>query len=93
MTADHGLSKECQSRLIEAAAAEGVTPTQWVESRLPPPRVDSAGPVSPEVRALLWAHVVSVPEAVGIDNESIDADLARAYAHTHDDEAVSGLVE
>ncbi len=88
MTTDHGLSDASLDRLLQAAEAEGVTPAQWIESRLPRPRVDQVVPVLPEVRALLWQQVVSVPEAVGLDNDLIDADLARAYADTHDDQAV-----
>jgi hypothetical protein len=78
MTLDQGLSEDSLARLLRAAEAEGVTPAQWIESKLPRPRIDRVEPVPPEIRALLWKHVVSVPSAVGLDNESIDADLARA---------------
>ena len=93
MAPDNVLSEDCHERLIRAAIAEGVTPDQWIESRLPRQPVDQVGAVPPEVRALLWQQVVSVPGAVGIDNESIDAELARAYADTHDDQIDRGKVE
>jgi hypothetical protein len=69
--------------LIEAAQADGVTPVDWIAEHLPlpPPRPTPAERQAAHAR--LRQHIVALGHATGIDNESIDADLARAYGDDH----------
>lgn len=69
--------------LLKAAAAEGVAPPDWIAERLP----RLARVVTQEEReaanARLFRNTVSLGYPTGTDNESIDADLARAYLDDH----------
>jgi hypothetical protein len=69
--------------LVEAAEASGATPVDWIADKLP----KRAAPLTEEARhaanARLREHTVSLGYATGIDNERIDADLAREYGEDH----------
>jgi hypothetical protein len=69
--------------LIEAARAEGVTPVGWIAEHLPKPPPRPTAAERQVAHARLRQHVVALGHATGIDNESIDADLARAYGDDH----------
>jgi hypothetical protein len=79
-----------------AAADAGITPTQWIldllVQQLPRAEGRPFDPRTPEekqraidnFRALCGSVRLSDP--TGSDNDRIDADLAREYADTHDEE-------
>lgn len=73
--------------LLKAAAAEGTTPADWIAERLAERYPEQRQPLTPEEReaanARLWACTVSLGRPLGIDNEQIDADLAREYGDDH----------
>ncbi|MBA3441844.1 MAG: hypothetical protein H0T92_18450 [Pyrinomonadaceae bacterium] len=79
------LPDEVYSALVEAAKDTGITPADWISEKLPKFRVV----VSDEERraddARLEQHTVSLGYATGIDNESIESDLAREYGDDHRD--------
>jgi hypothetical protein len=69
--------------LLEAARAEGVTPTTWIADKLPK---SPSAPSAEERRAAharLRGLTVSLGHATGIENEGIDADLEREYGDDH----------
>ena len=82
MTRTLEVRESTYAALVEAARAEGVSLDEWLACRAS----DGAarGAVTPEIRDKLWRHVVSLGHATGLDNERIDADLARAYGDTHE---------
>jgi hypothetical protein len=70
--------------LHAAARAEGLTPADWLVAHLPHP-AEEKGEIPTEADAngsddWLEECIVTDPRAVGVQNERIDADLARAYA-------------
>lgn len=69
--------------LIDAAQASGTTPADWIADKLP----KRTAPLTEEDRraanARLRQQTVSLGYATGIDNERIDADLAREYGEDH----------
>lgn len=76
--------------LMDAARSRGITPEAWIAERLLPSesRAGRPAPMPPtrdreESRARLYQQTVSLGHPTGLDNESIDADLARAYANGH----------
>jgi hypothetical protein len=73
--------------LLSAAEGDGLSPAAWLARRLAQPE---RSPVSEGERASanarLFRHVVSLGRATGIDNEQIDADLARSYLDPHEPE-------
>jgi hypothetical protein len=70
--------------LVEAAQANGLTPSDWIASKLPPGRPSPTPEERRESLARLLKHTVSLGHPTGVDNEQIDADLARDLASTHD---------
>lgn len=63
---------------------------QALRSRLPDPRPSIHNPpLTPEqieaANALLRETIVMLPQSMGVDNASIDADLAREYGDDHRD--------
>lgn len=81
------LSEPLYEALLRAAEGDGLSPAAWLARRLSP----SERPlVSDEEReaanARLFRHVASLGHATGVDNEQIDADLARAYLDAHERE-------
>lgn len=74
-------------QLIEAAEAAGTSPVEWIQARLPK-TYPEPNQVTPEelaaADARLDACIDRVSPATGIDNDQIDADLAREYADNHD---------
>jgi hypothetical protein len=73
--------------LVEAARANGVTPVGWIASRLPKTSTTASLGVEERQAALarLLQHTVSLGRATGVDNEQLDAELAREYRDPHDD--------
>jgi hypothetical protein len=70
--------------LHAAARAEGLTPADWLAAHLPhPAKNNGENPTEADANdpdAWLEECIVTAPQAVGVQNERIDADLARAYA-------------
>jgi len=77
------LSEPVYQALLRAARERGVAPEEWVVDRLPKFEGEPPDVVPPEVRDLLWRHIVTTGDPTPIDNEQIDADLARAYEDPH----------
>ncbi len=73
------------SALVTVAQKSGLTPVDWIAEKLP----KSSSVLSDEERrvddACLEQHTVSLGYPTGIDNENIDADLAREYGNDHRD--------
>ena len=73
--------------LVEAARCRGVAPSEWIASHLPRPTrppVSVADREAAVARLLRFAGTVSLGHPTGIDNEQIDADLAREYLDPHE---------
>ena len=79
------LPDELYSALVTVAQRSGLTPVDWIAEKLP----KSPRALSDEERrvddARLEQHTVSLGYPTGIDNEGIDADLAREYGDDHRD--------
>lgn len=71
--------------LVTVAQKNGLTPVDWIAEKLP----KSLLALSDEERraddARLEQHTISLGYPTGIDNEGIDADLAREYGDDHRD--------
>jgi len=87
MTITIDLSPEEEQRLQFMAEQQGTDAQgivlQAVKRLLPPPK-----PTPEEIAAAnkeLFSHTSSLGYATGLDNEQIDADLAREYADDHKD--------
>jgi hypothetical protein len=77
--------------LVQTAQENATTPIDWIAKSLPAwkfPRTIEREPTDEEIEeanARLERHVVYLPNAVGSDNASIDADLAHEYGSDHAD--------
>ena len=83
------LSEAIYDRLLEAARAGGVSPTDWIARRLPangpaPVVTDEERSAALE-RLLRHAGSIRTGRPTGLDNEQIDADLTREYGDTHEE--------
>ncbi|MFL6216753.1 MAG: hypothetical protein ACJ74J_22920 [Blastocatellia bacterium] len=82
------LPDEVYQPLVEAALEEGRTPEELAAERLsrtlptPPPQPPN-GEKKASIRDFFGS--VSLGHPTGADNESIDRDLAREYAATHEE--------
>jgi hypothetical protein len=77
--------------LLGATRARGVSPTDWIVDQLAASRPELA--TEERRRAAmdsLRRNVVSLGHATGIDNEGIDADLAREYGNPHKPSVIPG---
>lgn len=81
------LSEPVYEAVLQAAEERGITPEEWVADHLPKRNGERPDAVPPEVRDLLWRHVVVAGDPAPVTNEEIDAELARAYGDPHDDES------
>ena len=71
--------------LVEAAEANGLTPADWIATKLPPGRPSPTPAERREALARLLKHTISLGHPTGVDNEQIDSDLARDPALTDED--------
>jgi predicted component of type VI protein secretion system len=81
------LPESVYDALVEAARSGGVAPSEWIASRLPRPERPPASEADREAalaRLRQFAGTVSLGHPTGIDNEQIDADLAREYLDPHE---------
>ncbi|MFO0892273.1 MAG: hypothetical protein U0790_24440 [Isosphaeraceae bacterium] len=78
------LPEEIFNALMVAAQAQGVEPAEWIASHLPPQHRRGTEAERKAARELLSAHIFTLGRATGVDNEEIDADLAREYASPHE---------
>jgi hypothetical protein len=82
------LRESVYDRLVEAALAEGLPPDAWIESKLPrmtaPEPGETAIPDEARTRLARFAGAFRVGHPHGIDNDLIDADLAREYGDNHE---------
>jgi hypothetical protein len=77
--------------LVAAARDAGTTPVGWIADHLPkqvkPNGIAAPGQLTEEeiaeANARLEQCIISLGHATGIDNERIDADLAREYGDDH----------
>jgi hypothetical protein len=74
--------------LVLAAEASGKTPAGWIQERLPQNGATGNGADASDedvaaADAALDDCLVSLGQALGADNEQIDADLAREYGDDH----------
>jgi hypothetical protein len=80
------LPERTYAALVEAARAEGVSPTEWIEGKL---RRAAVGNRSEQERShalerlLRHAGAIDLGHPAGTDSEQIDADLAREYGGAH----------
>jgi hypothetical protein len=80
------LPENVYAALVEAARADGVSPTEWIEGRLPR---RNAGTESEQAasraleRLLRHAGAIDLGHPTGTDNEQIDADLAKECGETN----------
>ena len=79
--------------LLDAVRARGMAPQDWIAEQVQPSQSQSqASPALSQTTATdrqaaldrLLQHTVSLGRPTGTDNECIDADLARAYAASHE---------
>jgi hypothetical protein len=85
------LPDEVIQPLREIARLQGKTLEEFIRDRivkvvLPRQRLNQEAAQQAEERFTRWIGSVSLGYPTGADNESIDADLAREYASTHEDE-------
>lgn len=74
------LPDELYNKLLTEGRRTGVSPADWISEKLP----KASGATLSEQRrqeanARLERHIVSLGYPTGIDNEAIDADLAKEY--------------
>lgn len=85
------MSDDVYEALLHAAEAQGATPSAIASSALERQFSNGAGdqPPKPQIQKLQGFRsvfgIVSLPQPVGLDNEQIDADLAREYGDSHKD--------
>jgi hypothetical protein len=78
-------------KLLEAARNSGTTPVGWIAAHLQGVGEGNGASASINEEELLAADawleqcIVSLGSATGVDNEQIDADLAREYGDDHGD--------
>ena len=78
------LPEDVFENLVRAAEARGLAPAEWIAEKLPKPRVAvTREQAQGEKREFLRKYAVSTGQATGLDNEQIDADLAREYGDSH----------
>jgi hypothetical protein len=77
------LSDETAEPMREAARSSGETLEQWAIRQLR--RTAPTLREREDAILRLKRHIVDAPQAVGSDNESIERDLAREYASTHEE--------
>lgn len=80
------LPENVYAALVEAARADGVSPTEWIEGKLPRPAVGTRSDQERShalERLLRHAGAIDLGHPTGTENEQIDADLAREYGETH----------
>ena len=75
------LPEDVYETVSKAAEAAGKTPADWIAANVGQ-RVRAR---DERLRSLFGA--VSLGHPTGIDNERIDADLAKEYGSTHEDES------
>lgn len=81
------VSDDAYRQLCQVARHAGESPEEWARKRLEilVPPATPAAKKQPEDFERLRHHVVSAPQALGSDNESIDRDLIREYENTHEE--------
>ena len=85
------LPKDVYDELLKRAHESGKSPVEWITERinssngLSQPRREPTKEEIDEANSRLKACRVDLGYATGIDNESIDRDLAREYADDHED--------
>ena len=85
------VKEEIAERIAAGARRKGVSVDDYLRDILdgveaPGPSVALADDERRAANMRLRQHIVSLGYPTGIDNEQIDADLAREYSRTHDDE-------
>ena len=78
------LPEDVYDGLLRTAEARGVTPVELIASWLAPPRLPAVERPTPAMRDMLWRHVVTLGHPTGLDNDQIDADLAREALDPHE---------
>jgi hypothetical protein len=79
------LSEEVFQTLAQAARQAGQSLEQWATAQLRSCVASSSKQASDLQRLMAHAGAVNLGKPTGADNESIDADLAREYDSTHQD--------
>ncbi len=77
------LPEEIYQALLDAARASGQTPVGWIAERVLGSRPNVSAEQRQQANARLRQFRVTTGRATGIDNEEIDADLAREYGDSH----------
>ena len=80
------LPEKVYAALVEAARADGVSPTEWIEGKLPRSAIGTGSDQErfhALERLLRHAGAIDLGHPTGTDNEQIDADLASEYSETH----------
>ncbi len=78
------VSEQTYQTIQQRAQAARQTPSDLIASLFAPPRREYTQEELQEADRHILACTVHAPYAVGADNESIDADLLRAYADDHE---------
>ena len=84
------LPERTYAALVEAARVDGVSPTEWIEGKLPRAAVGTRSEQERSgalTRLLRHAGAIDLGHPTGTDNDQIDADLAREYGGTHGKES------
>jgi hypothetical protein len=80
------LPEKVYAALVEAARADGVSPTEWIEGKLPRSAVGTRSEQERShalERLLRHAGAIDLGHPAGTDNEQIDADLAQECGEAH----------
>jgi hypothetical protein len=71
--------------LLDAAHASGLTPADWIASKLPASNRSPTPEEGTRATTRLLSHSVSLGHPTGLANEEIDADIARELGASHED--------
>jgi hypothetical protein len=77
------LGDDLYRSLAQAAEQAGQSPAEWATAQLRSCAASSATRAADLARLLAHAGTVDLGRPTGVDNESIDADLAREYGPAH----------
>jgi hypothetical protein len=80
------LPEPIYQELLAVARESGQTPAAWIAARLAGkrPTPPAGDPSLIDARRRLWGHVVATGSPTGLDNDRLDAELARQALDPHE---------